>query len=71
MGYILNLAVQGFLFHNLITTKELELYNKLEQKGELKDIEKVKQKFQLLSVLSKLHNIYNRRSLRKLHDDGD
>ena len=61
MGYILNLAVQRVLFHNLITTKELELYNKLEQKGELKDIEKVKRKFQLLSVLSKFHNICNRR----------
>ena len=57
IGHILNLAVQGFLFHNSITVEELELYNELEQKGELKDIEKVKQKFRLLSVLSKLHNI--------------
>jgi hypothetical protein len=45
------------LFHNSITIEELELYDELEQKGELKDIEKVKQRFQLLGVLGKLHNI--------------
>jgi hypothetical protein len=45
------------LFHNSITVEELKSYDELEQKEELKDIEKVKQRFQLLSVLSKLHNI--------------
>jgi hypothetical protein len=57
MGHIINLAVQGFLFHNSISAKELELYNELEEKGELKDTEGVKQKFQLLGPLSKLYNI--------------
>jgi hypothetical protein len=62
MGHILNLAVQGFLFHNSITVEELESYelesyDKLEQEGELKDMEKVKQRFWLLGILGKLHNI--------------
>jgi hypothetical protein len=42
MGYILNLMVQVFLFHNSITIEELKLYDELEQNRELKDIEKVK-----------------------------
>jgi hypothetical protein len=33
------------------------LYNELEKRGELKDIEGVKRKFRLLSPLSKLYNI--------------
>jgi hypothetical protein len=45
------------LFYNSILAKELELYNKLEEKGELQDTEGVKQKFQLLGPLSKLYNI--------------
>jgi len=45
MGHIINLAVQGFLFHNSISAEELELYNELEERGELEDIEEVKQKF--------------------------
>jgi hypothetical protein len=45
MGHIINLTVQGFLFHNLISAEELELYDELEEKGELKDTEGAKQKF--------------------------
>jgi hypothetical protein len=45
------------LFHNSISAKELESYNELEEKGELKDTEEVKQKFWLLGPLGKLHNI--------------
>jgi hypothetical protein len=45
------------LFYNSITVEELELYNELEKRGELKDIDKVKRKFQLLRPLSKLYNI--------------
>jgi hypothetical protein len=45
MSHIINLTVQGFLFHNLISAEELELYDELEEKGELKDTEGAKQKF--------------------------
>jgi DNA polymerase III alpha subunit (gram-positive type) len=45
------------LFYNSISVKKLELYNKLEGKRELEDIEKVKQKFQLLGFLGQLYNI--------------
>jgi hypothetical protein len=57
MGYIINLAVQGFLFHNSISAEELELYDELEEKGELQDTEGIKQKFRLLGPLGKLYNI--------------
>jgi len=57
MGHIINLAVQGFLFHNSISTEELESYDELEERGELEDIEEVKQKFRLLGPLGQLHNI--------------
>jgi len=57
IGHIINLAVQGFLFHNSISAKELKLYNELEERGELEDIEEVKQKFRLLGPLGQLHNI--------------
>jgi hypothetical protein len=45
------------LFHNSITIEELESYDELEKRGELKDTDKVKRKFQLLRPLGKLHNI--------------
>src|SRR6266511_3695275 len=57
MGYIINLAVQDFLFYNSISAEELKSYEELEKRGELKDIEGVKRKFRLLSPLGKLHNI--------------
>src|SRR6266536_1038113 len=57
MGYIINLAVQGFLFYNSISAEELESYEELEKRGELKDIKEVKRKFRLLNPLGKLHNI--------------
>jgi len=57
MGHIINLAVQGFLFHNSISAEELESYDELEESGELEDIEGAKQKFRLLGPLGKLHNI--------------
>jgi hypothetical protein len=37
--------------------EELESYDELEKRGELKDIDKVKWKFRLLGPLGKLHNI--------------
>jgi hypothetical protein len=45
------------LFYNSISVKKLELYNKLKERGELEDIEEVKQKFQLLGLLGQLYNI--------------
>ncbi len=57
MGHIINLAVQGFLFHNSISAEELESYEELEKREELKDTKEIKRKFRLLSPLNKLHNI--------------
>src|SRR6266536_888863 len=57
MGYIINLAVQGFLFYNSISAEELKSYEELEKRGELKNIEEIKRKFRLLSPLDKLYNI--------------
>jgi|tagenome__1003787_1003787.scaffolds.fasta_scaffold20916204_2 hypothetical protein len=57
MGHIINLAVQGFLFHNSISPEELDSYDDLEKRGEFKDGEEIKQKFRLLGPLGKLHNI--------------
>src|SRR6266536_1803087 len=57
MGHIINLAVQGFLFHNSISAEEFESYEELEKRGELKDIEGIKRKFRLLNPFGKLYNI--------------
>ena len=57
MGYIINLAVQGFLFHNSISAEELKSYEKLEKRKKLKDTEEIKRKFRLLDPLGKLYNI--------------
>jgi hypothetical protein len=57
MGHIINLAVQAFLFHHTVGTHELELYDDLEQRGELSGKEEVARKFRLLGPLGKLHNI--------------
>jgi hypothetical protein len=57
MGYIINLAVQGFLFYNSISAEELKSYDELKKKEELKNIKKTKQKFRLLGLFDKFHNI--------------
>jgi hypothetical protein len=57
MGYIINLAIQAFLFHDSIEIEELESYDELEKTGELSGKEEIARKFQLLRPLSKLHNI--------------
>ena len=44
-SYIINLAVNAFLFQNVLKMEELELYNNQEGKGELKDNEERKVKF--------------------------
>ena len=55
LDYIINLAIQAFLFYNVIEMKKMKAYNKLEKLKELED--ETKQKFQLLESLDKLHNI--------------
>jgi hypothetical protein len=57
LGYIINLAVNAFLFQNVLEIEELELYNDQEGKGELRDNEERKAKFQLMGPLGQLHNI--------------
>jgi hypothetical protein len=46
------------LFYNIINIEELELYNKIEKRGEqLSRKEEIAQKFCLLGPLGKLYNI--------------
>jgi hypothetical protein len=45
------------LFRNEIDIEELELYNKMNERGELSGKEDIAQKFRLLGPLGKLHNI--------------
>jgi hypothetical protein len=55
LGHIINLAVQAFLFHNVIGLEEMESYDTLERSQGLKD--EIRRKFRLLGPLGKLHNI--------------
>jgi hypothetical protein len=55
-GHIINLAVQAFLFANIIKLEELKSYDKEDEKGE-GDKEARKVKFWLMGPLGKLHNI--------------
>ena len=57
MDHIINLTVQVFLFHYIVGTHELKLYDNLEQKWELSGKEEIARKFWLLGPLGKLHNI--------------
>jgi hypothetical protein len=57
LGYIINLTVQAFLFRNEIDIKELESYDKMNERGELSEKEDIARKFWLLRPLGKLHNI--------------
>jgi len=54
-GHIINLAVQAFLFHDLIEIEQLESYDRLE--GERIMDEDSQAAFRLLGPLGKLHNI--------------
>ncbi len=45
------------MFYNSISAEELESYEELKKRGELKNIEGVKRKFRLLGPLGKLYNI--------------
>ena len=55
LGHIINLAVQAFLFHNVIEVEELKSYDESEESTEFGD--EAKRKFRLLGPLGKLHNI--------------
>ena len=55
LNYIINLAVQVFLFHNVVRMKKMKLYDESEMCERLEDV--TKWKFQLLESLDKLHNI--------------
>ena len=67
IGHIINLAVQAFLFQNILEIEELELYNEKE-KEEKRDDEERRVKFRLIGPLSQLHNIvvYIRGSPRRI-----
>jgi hypothetical protein len=56
-SYIINLAVHAFLFQDAIEIEELELYDDLESRGEVKDEEERRAKFRLIGPLGQLHNI--------------
>jgi hypothetical protein len=56
-GHIINLAVQAFLFQNIVEIDELESYDEKEKRGEIEDEEKRRVKFRLMGPLGQLHNI--------------
>jgi hypothetical protein len=56
-GHIINLAVQAFLFQNILDIEELESYDEKEKKGEKGDDEERRVKFRLMGPLGQLHNI--------------
>jgi hypothetical protein len=56
-GHIINLAVQAFLFANVINIEELESYDDKEQQGDTGDEEAKKIKFRLMGPLGQMHNI--------------
>jgi hypothetical protein len=57
IGHIINLAVQAFLFANVIEMVELELYDEQDRAGQLIDVEERKIKFRLMGPLGQAHNI--------------
>lgn len=56
-GHIINLAVQAFLFQNVIEIEELESYDEKDKRGERGDEEERRVKFRLIGPLGQLHNI--------------
>jgi hypothetical protein len=55
-GHIINLAIQAFLFADIIRVKELESYDNEDKTGE-GDKEARKAKFRLMGPLGKMYNI--------------
>jgi hypothetical protein len=56
-GHIINLAVQAFLFTDVVNLEELKSYDDHEGKGEIGDEEAKKAKFRLMGPLGQMHNI--------------
>jgi|SRR5450432_954203 len=56
-SYIINLAIQAFLFINIVEIEELKSYDSQDKRGEKGDKEERKVKFRLIGLLSKMHNI--------------
>ncbi len=56
-GHIINLAVQAFLFADVIEIDKLELYNDNKRQGDIGDKEARKTRFRLMGPLGKIHNI--------------
>lgn len=57
IGHIINLAVQAFLFQNLIEIKRVEWYDEQEAMGEVGNEEEKQVTFRVMGPLGKLHNI--------------
>ena len=57
IGHIINLAVQAFLFQNLIEIKRVEWYDEQEGMGEVGSEEEKRVTFRVMGPLGKLHNI--------------
>ena len=57
IGHIINLAVQAFLFADMMDIEELESYDKKEQQGDTRDKEARRIKFRLMGPLGQMHNI--------------
>jgi hypothetical protein len=56
-GHIINLAVQAFLFQNVIGMEQLESYDEKERRGEIGDKEERRVLFRLIGPLGQLYNI--------------
>jgi len=56
-GHIINLAIQAFLFANVINIEELESYDDKEQQGDTRDDEAKRIKLRLMGPLGQMHNI--------------
>jgi len=57
IGHIINLAVQAFLFANVMKIEELELYDAEDQNEQPTDQEARRIRFRLLGPLGQIHNI--------------
>jgi hypothetical protein len=57
IGYIINLAVQAFLFQDRIKPEQHESFDQAEKTGNTGDMEAQQATFHVLGPLSKLHNI--------------
>ena len=67
-GYIINLAVQAFLFQNILDIEELESYNKKEKNGEKGDDEEKRAKFRLMGPLGQCrYTCFNQRARVSLY----